>query len=440
MKNIAASLFACLLLWFAFCSGFTSKVSAADPDDTILYVSARGSNANDGHSADTAKATIGGAGGALSACPIVGCSIHQISPTVESNSIIISVPNVNIYFAPGVTTIYGNIEMLSNDISLIGYGDDTDQGSSTGTILYFSGAPSGTQGAIVAVQGSTSGTRVIMRPTVEGIFLKGSGGGGTGGLDSAYLTCVKFIGSWHGVIAKNHCLGSNVWPSTAFLLEDVYTSENNKAGSYYNEVTHNVCRYMSTCIELHSYGMEGVNQNHITFNSGQTGYQGIEYAGRGVEWNTSEGNDISSAGDRWIGFNMTGNSNYNLSVDDALEHGNGDSTIGLYLDSDVGGNIFIHPHFDHVAVPVADNSWAKDSMFIGNPANTQGPNRVMTQSLVLSGGVVQSTLSALTAADGTEKYCTDCKNVPDGAIAGTACRGGGTGSIAKRLRGEWLCN
>ena len=438
MKSIVTVLTGVLLFGFAFGSKFAGTVSAADTDDVILYVSGSGSNSSNGQSQGTAKATIAGAGGALSACPSVGCSIYQLSPTREFSSIIITLANVDIYFAPGVTTIYGNIEMLNNNINLIGYGDDVDQESTTGTILNMTGALSGTQGAVVAAQGSTSPTRAIMRPKVEGIFFKGSGS--EGGLSSDYSSCVKFIGSWHGVMDKNHCLGSHAGESAAFTLEDINVSPQEQVGSYYNEISHNVCRYMAKCIDLHSVGPEGVNQNHITFNNGQTDLQGIAYEGTSLQWNTSEGNDISSGESRWVGFYMTGGSVYNLSIDDALEQATGRPTIGLYLDRDVAGNIFIHPHFDGIGVSVEDHSATRDTVFIGNPASTQGPNTVTTQSLVLSGGVAYSTLAVFMPADGTERYCTDCRNVPDGAIAGAACVGGGRGSIAKRLSGQWLCN
>lgn len=432
VKNIPTTLFAFFLIWFACCSRSTAQVSSA-----LVYVSGGGSNSNNGQSTATPKATIGGATGALSVCPAAGCSVYQLSPTAES-SIVISQANIAINFAPGVTTISGNIEMLNNNISLIGYGDDTDQESTTGTILRMSGAPSGTQGGIVAARDSLSPTRAIMRPRVEGLFIKGSGS--EGGLDSAYSSCVMLIGSWHGVIERNHCLGSDTANTAAFLLQDVYVSASQTVGSYYNEIRHNTCRYMAKCIELNSVGTGGVNQNHITFNSGSSDAVGIEYTGTGVEWNTSEGNDISSASDGWIGFYMTGATVYNLSIDDALELGTGSSTLGLYLDSGVAGNIFIHPHFDNVATPVADKSVSQDTVFIGNPANTQGPSLLATQSVLLSGGLAFHTISKLTPDNGTERYCTDCKNVPDGAVAGNACVGGGSGSIAKRLDGKWLCN
>jgi hypothetical protein len=43
--------------------------------------------------------------------------------------------------------------------------------------------------------------------------------------------------------------------------------------------------------------------------------------------------------------------------------------------------------------------------------------------------------------DGAQSYCRDCRNVAaDGAVAGAACAVGGTGAMARREHGQWICN
>lgn len=53
----------------------------------------------------------------------------------------------------------------------------------------------------------------------------------------------------------------------------------------------------------------------------------------------------------------------------------------------------------------------------------------------------QSTFANLgTPPNGAERYCSDCKGVPDGVTAGAACVNSGNGGYARRIGGAWLCN
>lgn len=46
-----------------------------------------------------------------------------------------------------------------------------------------------------------------------------------------------------------------------------------------------------------------------------------------------------------------------------------------------------------------------------------------------------------TPVNGTEYYCSDCKNVIDNAAtAGAACAASGSGALARRENGHWACN
>ena len=409
-----------VLLSVAFLSTVLSL--GAGTTQTLLYVDGtNGSNSNNGLTPATAKATLTGSAGALSLCPTTGCTIYQLTPTTESAKLILSSPNTRIYFAPGKTTITDGVQLLANDDQLYGYGDDSDQAATTGTILYVI-----TSGfAIAAGQGSLSPTAVIFRPVVDRIFIQGA------------ASCVAFYASWHGEITKSHCMGTNTGGSVGFLLED--TNNTNAVGSYWNEINGNTVRKVDYGVELASNTGQGTNQNHVSYTSGDTNVGGIEIlAGTSGEatWNLTVGNDLAEEttcpSASWIGQYLTGNVYANTSINDAYEPNGCSGTYGIRMDALVTNEVIINPNVEGTQFLIYDATTAKDTIVLGNRTSTTKTSSLVNLPAIVYNGVVYSSLSNF-PSNGTVVYCSDCQIT-------NPCASGGHGAIAKRLSGIWVCN
>ena len=69
-------------------------------------------------------------------------------------------------------------------------------------------------------------------------------------------------------------------------------------------------------------------------------------------------------------------------------------------------------------------------------ANSWSGAQTFTGGITVAGNVqyVATTFAALgTPPNGTTSYCSDC-------VVTNPCAGSGTGAIAKRLNGIWICN
>jgi hypothetical protein len=414
-----------VLLSVAFLSTVLSL--GAGTTQTLLYVDGtNGSDSNNGLTPATAKATLTGA---LSLCPSTGCTIYQLTPTTENNGVVLSKPNTRIYFAPGKTTINGGVggvgvQLLANDDQLFGFGDDSDQNRTTGTIL----SVTTTGFAIAAGQGGLSPTAVIFRPVVDRIFIQ----------DAA--SCVVFYASWHGEITRSHCLGSGTGASgsVGFLLEDIA----HPAGSYWNEINDNTVRAVDYGVELYSSAAQGTNQNRVSYTSGDTNIVGIEIAAGAngeATWNLTTGNDLAAenpgtdcTSGSWIGQYLTGNVYANTSINDAYEPNGCAGTYGIRMDSLVTNEIIINPNVEGTQFLIYDATTAKDTIVLGNRTSTTKTSSLVNLPAIVYNGVVYSSLSNF-PSNGTVVYCSDCQIT-------NPCASGGHGAIAKRLSGIWVCN
>jgi hypothetical protein len=88
-----------------------------------------------------------------------------------------------------------------------------------------------------------------------------------------------------------------------------------------------------------------------------------------------------------------------------------------------------------------DREWVylnNSGVSITDPSGTT----VWTQNGILrSGSAPFTTVSSYTVDNGSMIYCSDCKNVnPDGGTANAVCASAGTGAMARREHGAWICN
>jgi hypothetical protein len=158
-----------------------------------------------------------------------------------------------------------------------------------------------------------------------------------------------------------------------------------------------------------------------------------------VTWNLTTGNDLaedssspSCSTGSWIGQYLTGNAYSNTSINDAYEPNTCSGTYGIRLDSAVSNEVIINPNVEGTQWLIYDVTTTQDTIVLGNKTTTAKKASVLNIPAIVYNGVSFSSLSTF-PSNGTVLYCKDC------TIA-AVCSGGGTGALAKKLNGAWVCN